>query len=339
MSIPYPDPSNPALPSPLFSDITAVRGDHMRANNNAIFADLNYLESEIAANWVRTIYGDNAYGSTLVTDFNAITKSGFYTGYGTATGAPNADFSWFVMHQNSAVGTVSEYQRAVAFSTEFVVYERTKISSTWGAWRQIGDVLSDILTKSVPTSTATLAKTDLSYGMVVFTGATVDVTVTWPVAYTKKCQFKNSSSYNITIKTPSGTGITLYPGDIWVLYCDGTNVLPISWNVNLPLNVERMSHERQEGYPVYFKLVDTGGIPNNGTHSVPHGITGTFTIVERKGAAWSTGGTSVNLPHTSTASSFISLYSDNTNITIVTASDQSVYTKSRVLLKYVKAAL
>ena len=43
--LPYSDPSNPALPSPLFSDITAVRGDHMRANNAAIFADLNALNA------------------------------------------------------------------------------------------------------------------------------------------------------------------------------------------------------------------------------------------------------------------------------------------------------
>lgn len=44
MSLPYPDPSNPALPSPLFSDVTAVRADHMRANNAAIFADLEALD-------------------------------------------------------------------------------------------------------------------------------------------------------------------------------------------------------------------------------------------------------------------------------------------------------
>ena len=138
MSLPYSDPANPANPSPLFNDITAVRGDHMRANNNAIFADLTYLDNLVAANWARTIYGDNAYGSTLVTDFNAITKSGFYTGYGAAAGAPDTNFSWFVIHQNSAVGVVSMYQRAVAFSTTIIVYERTKISSTWGAWRETG---------------------------------------------------------------------------------------------------------------------------------------------------------------------------------------------------------
>lgn len=43
--LPYSDPSNPALPSPLFSDLTAVRGDHMRANNAAIFADLLALNA------------------------------------------------------------------------------------------------------------------------------------------------------------------------------------------------------------------------------------------------------------------------------------------------------
>ena len=47
MTLPYSDPSNPALPSPLFSDVTAVRGDHMRANNAAIFADLEYLDDFI----------------------------------------------------------------------------------------------------------------------------------------------------------------------------------------------------------------------------------------------------------------------------------------------------
>jgi len=45
MALPYSDPSNPALPSPLFSDLAAVRADHMRANNAAIFADLEELDA------------------------------------------------------------------------------------------------------------------------------------------------------------------------------------------------------------------------------------------------------------------------------------------------------
>lgn len=44
MALPQPDPSNPALPAPLFADVDAVRGDHMRANNQLIWEDLQYLQ-------------------------------------------------------------------------------------------------------------------------------------------------------------------------------------------------------------------------------------------------------------------------------------------------------
>lgn len=43
MPLPEVDPSLPSLPSPLFSDIDAVRGDHMRANNQKIWTNLQYL--------------------------------------------------------------------------------------------------------------------------------------------------------------------------------------------------------------------------------------------------------------------------------------------------------
>lgn len=44
MPLPQPDPSNPALPAPLFADVDAVRGDHLRANNQLIWEDLQYLQ-------------------------------------------------------------------------------------------------------------------------------------------------------------------------------------------------------------------------------------------------------------------------------------------------------
>lgn len=43
MPLPQPDPSNPALPAPLFADVDAVRGDHLRANNQLIWENLQYL--------------------------------------------------------------------------------------------------------------------------------------------------------------------------------------------------------------------------------------------------------------------------------------------------------
>ncbi|MBN2401980.1 MAG: hypothetical protein JXN64_06250 [Spirochaetes bacterium] len=46
MSLPYPnDPSLPSLPAPLFSDVDAARADHLRANNNLIWQDMEYLDS------------------------------------------------------------------------------------------------------------------------------------------------------------------------------------------------------------------------------------------------------------------------------------------------------
>lgn len=44
LTLPYPtDPSLPANPTPLFSDSTAARGDHLRANNAEIWANLVYI--------------------------------------------------------------------------------------------------------------------------------------------------------------------------------------------------------------------------------------------------------------------------------------------------------
>ena len=71
---------------------------------------------------------------TVVTNLDTITKTGFYTCYGNATGVPDEDYSWFVLHQNSNVGTVSATQRAIAYNTGIIIYERSKQASTWGSW-------------------------------------------------------------------------------------------------------------------------------------------------------------------------------------------------------------
>src|SRR5574344_1481438 len=88
-----------------------------------------------ATNLNKGIFGDTQYGGTITSNFNTITKNGYYTGYGTATGAPNTSYSWFVHHQNSNAGTVSATPRAVAYTTgEPIIMERVKQSSTWGNW-------------------------------------------------------------------------------------------------------------------------------------------------------------------------------------------------------------
>lgn len=82
----------------------------------------------------KMFYPDNQYGGIISDNLNTLTVSGFYTCYGTAIGVPSIDYSWFVYHHNSNVGTTSAYQRAVAYSDTAIVYERTKTSNLWSDW-------------------------------------------------------------------------------------------------------------------------------------------------------------------------------------------------------------
>lgn len=51
MAIPYPtDPSLPSNPAPLFSDSTAARGDHLRANNAEIWVNFTEIVETILGN-------------------------------------------------------------------------------------------------------------------------------------------------------------------------------------------------------------------------------------------------------------------------------------------------
>jgi hypothetical protein len=51
MALPYPtDPSLPANPAPLFSDSTAARGDHLRANNAEIWANFTEIVGTMLGN-------------------------------------------------------------------------------------------------------------------------------------------------------------------------------------------------------------------------------------------------------------------------------------------------
>lgn len=81
------------------------------------------------------IKGDTIYGGTIANNLNTIAKTGFYTCDGTATGVPNGDYSWFVIHENSNAGTVFAKQTATAFiRTSIITYVRVKNADGWGAW-------------------------------------------------------------------------------------------------------------------------------------------------------------------------------------------------------------
>lgn len=91
---------------------------------------------------------------------------------------------------------------------------------------------------------------------------------------------------------------------------------------------------------VYRKVINFGALPDTGTKNIPHGLTvnNTYSFTRIYGAASNQAANSyLPLPFASpTLASNISLSVDGTNIIIVTGSNRSAYTKTYVVLEYIK---
>lgn len=82
----------------------------------------------------KMFYPDNQYGTKVVTNLDTLSVSGSYVCLGTATGAPNSDSSWFVIHINSSGGTEYGFQTAKAHGDFSGLYYRVKSHFVWTAW-------------------------------------------------------------------------------------------------------------------------------------------------------------------------------------------------------------
>lgn len=95
--------------------------------------------------------------------------------------------------------------------------------------------------------------------------------------------------------------------------------------------------------PMFRLVVDCGALPNTSTKSVAHGLTTTqtYSIVKIYGGATDPGASTLTealpLPFASpTLSDNISVTMDATNINITTGSDRTAYTRSYVVIEYIK---
>ena len=85
------------------------------------------------------VYGDTAYGGSIVDNLNTLARTMPFTCFGAAVGAPSSDYSWFGWHINSNTGTTAAKQIAWAYNSSIAIcYERVKTSSSWGAWTRSG---------------------------------------------------------------------------------------------------------------------------------------------------------------------------------------------------------
>ncbi len=95
--------------------------------------------------------------------------------------------------------------------------------------------------------------------------------------------------------------------------------------------------------PIFRTVVDFGALPNNTTKTVPHGITTTedYSIVKLQGGATEPGVSTINsalpLPMDGIPNNErVSLEIDATNVIIRTAMNRTNYTRTFIVIEYIK---
>ena len=203
--------------------ISGIDDYNAEVDDLATYYTIPTIKTNIANLDIYKIGGDTIYGGTISTNLDTITKSGFYTCYGTATGVPSSSYSWYVIHQNSNAGTVSATQRAVAFNNELIIFERTKVLSSWGQWISTQQNIIQWGTCLTASATAskevTLSNYQLNTGsliIVTFDNTNTNATPTINVNSTGAKSLVNIYGDAIAY-LPSGTKIPLFYDDTnWV---------------------------------------------------------------------------------------------------------------------------
>lgn len=92
-----------------------------------------------------------------------------------------------------------------------------------------------------------------------------------------------------------------------------------------------------DGKPIYRKVIDTGALPNNTTKAVAHNISNLELPIHVFGVGYGPGDF-MPLPYISSnnAASSVQIYLNSTNITIITGTDRTNYSKSYIVLEYTK---
>lgn len=215
MSLPYPDPSNPALPSPLFSDLAAVRADHMRANNAAIFADLEALDDRNPALVALTT---GSFKTAALANANTYNGRSAFSCTAGVSDMPSAA-AWHVVGIWNPTDSSGRFIAMLDGSLE--TWEINYAASTWGTWTKRADSYENqfanaFIGKYAATATAggTLALTVASAMNQMLTGS-ANHTVTLPDVSTlqqgRLFIIANASTGNITVNSSGGNLVAVIP--------------------------------------------------------------------------------------------------------------------------------
>lgn len=215
MALPYLDPSNPALPSPLFSDITAVRADHLRANNAAIFADLAFLDVNSPPLVALT---GGSFKTAALANANTYNGRSLYTCTVGVSDTPYAG-AWRIFGTWNP--TTSSGRFVAMLDTSLETWEINYAGGAWGVWTKHTDEYSNQFANAfvggynvTATSGGTLVLTAASAPNQLFTG-TLNHTVTLPVVSTLKLgwifSITNAGTGAITVNSSGGNLVALIP--------------------------------------------------------------------------------------------------------------------------------
>src|SRR5574344_2187032 len=153
------------------------------------------------------VYGDTAYGGSIVDNLNTLARTMPFTCYGTSVGAPDTTHSWFGWHLNSNAGTVSASQMAIAFGTDLIVKYRTKSASVWGPWKN-GSTIVNNSTSTAYTFLASDANTCHIVNTSAATTRTVPSDTTAPdIAIGDSIEVQNIGTGVVTFVADSGVTI------------------------------------------------------------------------------------------------------------------------------------
>ncbi len=131
--LPYSDPSNPALPSPLFSDVSAVRADHMRANNAAIFADLIELN---ARNPELVALTSGSFKTAALANANTYNGRSLFTCTAGVSDTPSAGV-WLIIGYWNPTDSSGRFVCMSGASLE--TWEIKYSGAAWGTWTKYTD--------------------------------------------------------------------------------------------------------------------------------------------------------------------------------------------------------
>jgi len=136
--LPYSDPSNPALPSPLFSDLTAVRADHMRANNAAIFADLIELNSR---NPELVALTSGSFKTAALANANTYNGRSFFTCTAGVSDTPYPG-AWRIFGFWNPADSSGRF--VAMLDTSLETWEINYSAATWGTWTSSFHIINTV---------------------------------------------------------------------------------------------------------------------------------------------------------------------------------------------------